>query len=488
LKKSFESPYVLGIDVGNSVCKASLLDSNGCLVFHGSQEYEDKPPIYDPNIFVTYTLRLLKKMVKNSKVDPEDIKGIGFGTLYGGFVPIDKKGEQLFIWSDDDITDQIKWVEKKLDKIPLEKLPGKLESKILWVKENRPEIYARTHKFLHFKDYIEFKLTGNIATEWSTTGTLLFDRKKIKWSEEIVSMLGIEIDKLPVIKSPTSIIGKVTRKVSEKTGLDRETRIVAGGIDDSVALIGLGALKSNEKVAYELAGTVNDLDVCLDYILPEKADLFRNFGMEIGCLALPETYVLHLGGSLAGAIFQSCRNELYRELNRTQEKSENTYKIMDKEAKGVQPGSNGLIFYLPHFYRKDSGLITGLSLFHTRAHITRAIMEDAAFELLENVKILERLGISVKEIITSGGCSKSQIWRQIKADVLNIPIHYTNVKEPGCLGAGILGGLGTSIFKDAKKILSEHVKIVDTRIPQKTVHDKYMKMYELRTRERTRIH
>jgi xylulokinase len=480
---------VLGIDVGNSVCKASLLDLNGCLVFHGSQEYEEKPPIYDPNVFVTYTLRLLKKMVKISEVDPRNIKGIGFGTLYGGFVPIGKKGEQLFTWSDYDITDQIRWIEKKLDKIPLEKLPGKIESKILWIKENRPEIYAKTHKFLHFKDYIEFKLTGNIATEWSTTGTLLFDRKKIKWSEEIASILGIEIEKLPIIKSPTSIIGKVTRNVSEETGLDRETRIVAGGIDDSVALIGLGALKSNEKVAYELAGTVNDLDVCLDYILPEKADLFRNFGMEVGCLAMPETYVLHLGGSLAGAIFQWCRNELYRlELKKSKETGVNTYSLMDKEAEGVRPGSNDLIFYLPHFYRKDSGVITGLSLYHTRAHITRAIMEGVAFELLENVKILESFGISIKEIISSGGCSKSKIWRQIKADALNIPVHNTNVKEPGCLGAGILGGLGTGIFDNPKKILEKHVKIEDTCIPQKSAHDKYMKMYELRTRQRACIH
>ena len=116
-------------------------------------------------------------------------------------------------------------------------------------------------------------------------------------------------------------------------------------------MIGLGALKSNEKVAYELAGTVNDLDVCLDYILPEKADLFRNYGMEVGCLALPKIYVLHLGGSLAGAIFQWCRNELYRlELKKSKETGVNTYSLMDKEAEGVRPGSNDLIFYLPHFY------------------------------------------------------------------------------------------------------------------------------------------
>ena len=471
----------MGVDVGSSSCKASLFDANGRLASFGYQEYAEKGPIYDPDVILRYTLSVIKGVVKNSGVEPASIKGVGVGTFIGGFIPIDKTGKQCMLWSHQATTGQTKWIENRLSEKVYPKLPGNLESKILWVKENRPDIFEKTDKFLQFKDYLEFKLTGEVATEWCEASlTMLFDIKKLKWSDEIATIIGIDIDKLPEVKSPTSIIGGVTKAVSEQTGLKKGTYVVGGAFDDAVALLGLNAVKPNREVVYNIAGTNEDFDVCLDYVVAERPE-YSSYEMEIICHVIPKVYILHFGFRRVGALFRWFRDELGgAEAAKAKDLGVDPYSLMDKEAESIEPGSGGLIFHRPRCYGGDKGFLLDLSLSHTRAHIIRAIMESGAFEFMEQLGIFKRLGISAKEVVATGGCSKSRTRRQIIADVLGLPVHLTNVDEPGCLGAAILAGVGAGVYKDPITAIRDIVHIEDTRNPQKDAHGKYKKIYELR--------
>jgi xylulokinase len=386
------------------------------------------------------------------------------------------------MWSGQTTTAQTEWIQERLNEEARTKIPVNLEAKILWMKENRPELYDKTYKFLQFKDYLEFRLTGDIATEWCEAScTLLFDLRRMKWSDEISSTIGIDVDTLPEVRSPTSIIGGVTETISEQTALKKGTYVVAGAFDDAVSLLGLNAVKPNKRVVYNVAGTIEDLDFCLDRIIPERPEFNVNYGMEISCHVIPKTYLLHLGGPLAGAVFRWLRDELGGiEAAKASNLAVDPYSLMAKGSEDVEPGSDGLIFILPHRFRGNKGLLCGLSISHTKAHVIRAMMEGEAFECLEHLEVSKRLGVAVEEVIISGGCSKSRVWRQIKADVLGLPVHLTNVKEPGCLGAAILAGVGVEVYKDPIKVLGTIVRVQDTRNPQKKTHDKYKKIYELR--------
>ena len=244
----------------------------------------------------------------------------------------------------------------------------------------------------------------------------------------------------------------------------------------AISLIGLNAEKS--KIAYDLAGTYEDLDVCLDTVVYEKAEYLR-YGMEIGCHAIPNKYLLHLGGAASGGAYRWFKEELGQtEVAESKRLKINPYSIMDDEAEKINAGSDGVFFQLPHYYKGNKMSISGLNLSHSRGHMIRAIMENSAFEFYKNIEILSDLGISVEEVVIAGGCSKSRVWRQIKADVLGLPVHLMDVEEPGTLGAAILAGVGVKIYEDPIKIGKEFVEIKDTCNPKEDVHTEYLKIYE----------
>jgi xylulokinase len=300
------------------------------------------------------------------------------------------------------------------------------------------------------KDYVEFKLTGQAATDWSEASlTMLFDPKKRVWSDDLVANIGLDIERLPKIVPSTSVIGEITNTIAEKTNLMKGTPVVAGGIDDAISILGLNALETG--VASNVSGTVENLDVCVDRIIPEKPEYLRS-GIEFLCNVIPNSYIIHVGSFLSGGFLRWFRDQLGKvEVDRAKGLQVDPFVVMDKEAEEIPIGSDGLIaeppasVYIVGEYSYD-GSLQGLSTRHRRGHIIRAILEGIAFNLKEDLDIMKKLGVPVQKVVASGGCSRSTILNQIKSDILGVPIFLTEETEPGVLGAAILAGVGAGIY------------------------------------------
>jgi xylulokinase len=447
-----EHPLLLGVDVGTTGCKAAIIDAQGNTISADYREYAYELSESTIDSFLDDVLNVIKTAAKNSRRDPSEICGVGFGSLCGGRIAVDRDGNECLIWSHHDTTTQRRLINKKLEGRTRTKLPNRLETEVLWIRENRPEIYQRAHKFLALKDYLEYKFTNETKTDCSeASASVLFDIHEMNWSDEICSLLEVDMDKLPQVVSSTSVVGVLTRAVSERTGLKQNTPVVAGAIDDAVAMLGLRVIEPG--YACDLAGTVEDFDVVTDEIVPERPE-YLPYCIEYECHVIPERYILHLGGFLAGGVLRWFRDQLGSvEVTRARELGVSPYSLMDKEAGEVKPGADGLVFeppsseYIPSEYATHACLV-GLSTSHLRPHVVRAMMEGIAFKLREVLQAMRSMGLSVKEVIATGGCARSSVWNQMKADVLDLPVSSASVDEPGVLGAAAIAGVGVGLFHD----------------------------------------
>jgi xylulokinase len=286
------------MDVGTTGTKAALFTLDGRIVSAYYEEYEHA--ISDPTIdaFIGQIFRIIKRSVKGAKVNPAEIRAIGVGTFVGGLVAIDKQGLECFVWpGDQDTGAQTRWIRQRLGNEPVAKLPGRTESQLLWLKQIRPQVYDRAWKFLQFKDYVEYKLTGQIATEWSEASfTMLYDFRDRDWSLRLLNLLSIDRERLPDVGASTSIVGGITKRAAKDTELKEGTPVVAGGIDDATAIIGLDAVRQG--IACDLAGTIEDLDINVDKVIPEQHEYLR-YGMELVSHVMKDLYIVHLGSFMA---------------------------------------------------------------------------------------------------------------------------------------------------------------------------------------------
>ena len=328
---------------------------------------------------------------------------------------------------------------------------------MMWIRDNENEIWNKTHKFVTPKDYVIYKLTGERAIDFSSAGNIggVFDLKKMSWSEQMCQELGIDIKKLPdkIIPS-SSIAGYLTVEMSAVTGLKAGTPVISGGIDAAVTQFSAGVLEEGEHVA--MAGTSmcwgtvhegNNLNkglVNFPYVVYEKEKIYT-FG----------------GSSTNGAIARWFRDE-FAQMEKEMEKRTgiSAYQLLEEQIKGVPPGSDGLLA-LPYFMGERSpiwdpdarGMLIGLSLYHQRKHIYKALLESAAYSLRQNMDEAKKARIKLSdECMITGGVAKSKEWVQIFADVtgLNMKLIKNEVEAP--LGDAFLAGLGVGIFKEPEKI------------------------------------
>ncbi|MEQ2467411.1 FGGY-family carbohydrate kinase [Niallia hominis] len=431
----------------------------------------------------------LKTRCKKSGIPPEKIRGIAISGLYGGSgIPLDENMEPVrpcMIWMDRRAEAESNWVLEHIGKEKLLEIthngadPYYGYTKILWMKNNEPENWLKTKLFLPPNDYVIFKLTGEVAIDYSSAGNIggIFDMNNRTWSKGMMDAMGIPTSLMPEkIVESTDIVGGLTKAAAAELGLSEGMPVIASGIDCGAANIGLGVLESGIYAA--AIGTSMCAALISDKPVKGKDLIVWPYLYDAKRLSY-----YFAGGATAGAIVKWFRQTMCQyELEVEKEGGKNAYDALNEQAANIPVGSDGLIV-LPYFMGERSpiwdsdakGTIVGLSLAHTKAHIYRAFLEAVAFSLRD---AMEATGEDLGEyILLAGGVTKSKLWRQIFADVTGYPVVCPIHDVEANMGDVMLAGIGTGLlsYEEVKKW-----QVLDEKImPNKENHQKYNEFYHV---------
>lgn len=487
--------YLLGIDIGTSGTKTVLFDEMGNTIASALEEY----PLYQPNIgwaeqdpedWWQATAASIHRVLAVSGVKSTDVSGIGLSGQMHGLVMLDGDNKVLrrsIIWCDqrstaecDQITSLI-GAERLIEITANPALTGFTASKIMWVKNNEPDVFEKAKKILLPKDYVRYRLTGEFATEVSdVSGMQLMDISGRCWSAEILSKLGIERSQLADLYESQEVSGKVSNTAAAQTGLREGTPVVGGGGDQAAGAVGNGIVKPG--VVSSTIGTSGVVFAYLDKISIDPKGRVHTF-----CHAVPDTW--HVMGVTQGAglSLKWFRDNFCKEEKSTAElMGVDPYVLMDQEADKVKAGSNGLLYlpYMmgertPHLDPFAKGVFFGLSAKHDKRDMIRAVMEGVVYSLRDCLEIISGMGVNVSEIRASGGGGKSKLWKQMQADVFGTGITTINSGEGPALGVALLAGVGTGIYKNVAEACDTAIKVKNVQQPDMELYNKYSKFYTL---------
>ncbi|MEM2637027.1 MAG: FGGY-family carbohydrate kinase [Candidatus Korarchaeota archaeon] len=483
---------LLGLDLGTTTAKATIYDVNGNFISGEVVEY----PIYTPRAGwaeqeATEWWEAIAKATKiaTSKIDPRQIKGISVSGQREGVALVDREGNPLsrvIIWMDRRSVPQAEKLKQTFSEREIYNITGlKIDStftapKLLWIKENQPELLQKTYKLLQPKDFIVFKLTGRMITDKSVASrTLLFDIHKRQWSAKLFDEFGIDMTLFPESLDSWEIAGEVTKDAAEKTGLVPGIPVLAGGGDRPIESFGTG-LTSSDSVC-ESTGTGLSITVALDKIIESEKMLFS-----IGVHVLPGKWALEGGMGVVGSVLRWYRDNFgHSEKELGEYMGIRSYELMDMAVERIPPGSDGLIVIpmfmgarVPRWNPAVRGVIFGLTLSHTRMHIARAIMEGAVYELRFLLETLEKIGLSFKEVRHSGGGSKTPLWNEIKANILKKRAVVMQERDAGGLGNAMLAGYGTKVFSSPEEAARTMTKVEAVIEPDPNIVQIYEAYYQ----------
>lgn len=490
--------YLIGVDIGTQTTKAVVVTLDGEVLGSAQEEYSVEQPLPSwaeqwPQVWEEAVYKAIRAAIEKAKIAPSDVAAICFSGLYGGSgIPVDREMRPLrpcLIWMDRRATEEVQWVKENVDLEKLFKITGNFVdtyfgyTKILWIKRHEPHIWKKVYKFVPPTNYIEYQLTGNLAIDFSSAGNLggLFDLRTRSWSEEMSKALGIPLELLPEKLVPsTEIIGELLPKAAAKCGLVPGIPVVAGGIDAPVATLSAGAIEAGDNVA--MMGT----STCWGVV-------HQGEGLSPNLVSMPHVVNPHEeiytwgGAATSGAIVRWFRDNFGQSEKEAATKlGLDPYQLLDLGAEKIPPGSSGLLV-LPYFMGERAplwdpqarGVIFGLTLYHTKAHVYRALMEATAYSLRHSIETGEECGLQVKkEVRLVGGVAKSRIWPQILADVLGRPVVVPSGNVEAPLADALLAGIGVGLISDHRVIL-EWVRGGSVFHPQAEAHAHYSRLYKL---------
>ena len=484
---------LLGIDIGTSACKVAVFDLQGKVLSQATREYKVYYPLpgyveQNPNEWWESICAAINETIANARIDSKQIAGIGIDGQSWSAIPVDKAGNVLHntpIWMDTRASDICR---DTVDRVGFDKIfklsgnsfePTYSTPKILWFKKNMPEIYQKTYKFLQSNSFIAFKLTGKMTQDISQGyGVHSFNMKTGKWDDNFCEELGFSREKLPEIFSCSDIIGEVNSQAAAKTGLAIGIPVVAGGLDACCGTLGAGVVNVGQ--TQEQGGQAGGMSICVDSAIAHPK-------LILGFHVVPDLWLLQ-GGTVGGG---GAIKWFKQELGAFEEafalaREVSAFKIMDDEAKEIPAGSEGLIFlpYMsgersPLWDKNAKGVFFGLGYNKTRAHMIRSVMEGCAFALEHNLKTAEETGVKIDELVAMGGAANSRLWTQMKADITGKTIKVPTSDTATTLGAAILAGVGTGLYKNFNEAVKDTIVITRTHEPDMKAHKKYMHNYEI---------
>lgn len=470
--------YLLAHDLGTSGNKATLFTTEGLLVkscvhSYGTDFFNNTWAEQDANDWWQAVCASTQEILRG--MDPKAIAVVSFSGQMMGCLCVDRKGNPLrksIIWADMRAEAQAARIREQIDEKAFYRITGHKISpsysieKLMWVREHEPEIYARTDKMLQAKEFILFKLTGEFVTEYSDAGgTEVFDLNILDWSPELLAMSGIDQAKLPNVYPSTHIAGEVHRKAAEETGLAVGTPVVCGGGDGICAAVGSGCTRPG--TAFNYIGSSSWISLTTE--TPIFDEELRTFNW---AHIVPGYYTPCGAMQSAGGSYSWLKNELAdQEKVEASQKGISPYAIINELVEKAPAGSNGLLFlpYLlgersPRWNSNARGAFIGLKMQHRRADVFRSVLEGVTFNLGAILDIFKKFE-AVPEMVVIGGGAQGAVWRQMMADIFEIPIlKPAMLEEATSMGAAITGGVGVGLFPNFD-IVDRFLNIQERTLP-----------------------
>jgi len=486
----------MGIDVGSTNLKAVLFGYDGKIVAKADTPTElahpetDHPDwaVWQPQQIWLGIAQSVRKVLAG--VDASSIKGIAVTGMGMDGVPLDAGGEWLYpfiSWHCPRTLPQQKWwiehigIERQFQLGGDQIWPFNTALRLLWMRENQPAILDRTHKWVLIEDFINFMLCGEYATDYSMASTtLLFDQATRTWNEELLAMSGIDKGLLCDPKPAGTVLGKVHKAAAELTGLKTGTPVVLGGHDYSCGCLPTGGYRPG--VVLDVLGTWEMIVATLDKpVLTEEA---RQMGVLVDAHVARDKHAA-MGATVAADMLEWFRREFCGEEKRRAEadgKSDWNY-IVELAAQSPV-GSNG-IFFLPHMSgshcpvldNTSAGAFAGLRNMGTRGDMLRAVIEGMNYQFAQIVEAFEKsLGVKGDRVVAIGGPTKNSFWMQNKADVGGTTVNVPDIEEAVPLGAAILAGIGTGVYKDEDEAFEQVYRAGKVYEPDAANHAKYQEL------------
>jgi len=487
--------HIIAHDLGTTGNKATLYDREGRLVGASFYAYNTEYAHtgwaeQDPRDWWQAVCQSTRRLLEETRVSKNDIACITFSGQMMGAVPLDKEARPLrnaIIWADQRALEQELWIAERLSFAEVYQITGHRLScpyslaKILWIRDHQPEIYEATHKFVHAKDSIVARLTGNFVTDPSDASSMnLYDLEKGAWSDKILDAVDLPADKLPQIRQSMDVVGEVRAAVADEIGVAAGTKVVIGGGDGACAAAGAGVIQ--EGAAYNYVGSSSWIAISTPKPIYDPDYRTFTFGHVIPNMVMPTGTM-----QAAGASYQWTRDQLALvEQQAAEALGISVYELINLEIAQVAPGAEGL-FYLPYLMGERSprwnpharGAFVGLTIRHSRAHLYRAVLEGITMNLRVILDAFRQQGTRIDAMRVIGGGASGRIWNQIMADVYGMPVHRLAIlEEATSMGAALVGGVGVGLYPDFSMIETMN-HIAGTVLPDPKAQAIYDRMYPI---------
>ncbi len=473
--------YILTLDLGTTNIKAGIYSSklDEVAVSHTPVQYITSDSMVEFNADDCWgsCRKIIKSITADAGIDPKHIVDISLTGQAESLVVIDGKNRPLrngISWMDNRSVKECELLKREFKQREGYRVTGQPDiiptwpiTKILWLRENESDVFRKAGKYLLLKDYIIYRLTGNLFGECTIYNfSYYFDVMNKKYWDEILEFAGVKMEQLPELIEPGSSAGRVTNQVSNELGFQKSVTVNAGALDHFSGMVGSGNVR--EGVVSETTGTVLAIATMTrestlrdEYMIPHHYGVLKN------------TYILMPVCESGGISLEWFKNNFYED---------RSFEDINREIETSINKGNDVIFlpYLtgtnsPEYEINARGVFYGLHITHTKADLARAVMEGVAYLLKKNIKFLEHLDVKTTSLISIGGGSKSNVWNQIKADITEKKIMVPEYKEAISLGAAILSAVEKGYFKSIEEAAKKNVRM--KRVYTPVVRDYYRKGY-----------
>ena len=469
----------IGIDLGTSAVKLLLMKGNGEIVKIVTKEY----PLYfpkpgwseqNPEDWFVKTMEGLGELIKDC--DRSKIAGISFGGQMHGLVALDEKDEVIrpaILWNDGRTAKETAFLNEVIGKKQLSRytaniaFAGFTAPKLLWMKENEPEKFAKIRKIMLPKDYVAYRLSGSFSTDVSdASGMLLLDVKNRCWSKEMLEICEVKEEMLPKLYESYEVTGTLRQEIADTLGVSRQVKVIAGAGDNAAAAVGTGTI--GDGMCNLSLGTSGTIFISSNYFKVDKNNALHSFAHADG------TY--HLMGCMLSAA--SCNKWWSEEILKT--------KDFAAEQAGITKLGKNPVFYLPYLMGERSphnnpdarAMFIGMSMDTTREDMTQAVLEGVMFGLRDSLEVARSLGMQIERTRICGGGAKSPLWKKMAANILNLKVDELAVEEGPALGGAMLAAVGCGEYENVKAAAKAIVRTEGTVEPEADLASAYEIKYQ----------